>query len=140
MKAITIGKLAARTGVSVETVRYYERSGFLPAPDRLPSGYRVYGTDTINRVKFIREAQSLGFSLSEINELLSLTDDPTADCAQVNERAQIKLSEIDDKIKRLKKMQTSLKRLAEYCPADEQPLSECSIINHLYGTEADNDK
>lgn len=139
MKHMTIGKLAAFTGVGVETIRYYERSGFLPAPDRLPSGYRVYGKDTVNKVRFIREAQSLGFSLSEINELLSLTDNPEADCAQVNARAQTKLEEIDDKINRLKLMQASLERLAKYCPADDQPLSECSIINHLYGKDTDND-
>jgi len=135
MSYLTIGKLAVRTGVGSETIRYYERSGFLPAPDRLPSGYRIYGGDTINRVQFIKEAQSLGFSLAEIKELFALTDDPDADCAQVNKHAQVKLSEIDDKIKRLSQMQTSLKRLAKYCPADEQPLSQCSIINHLYGSE-----
>jgi len=139
VKYMTIGKLATHTGVGAETIRYYERSGFLPAPDRLPSGYRVYGKDTVNRVRFIREAQSLGFSLSEINDLLSLTDDPYADCAQVNERAQTKLQEIDDKIQRLHQMQASLQRLARYCPADEQPLSECSIINHLYGMETEHD-
>jgi MerR family mercuric resistance operon transcriptional regulator len=139
MKHLTIGKLAAHTGVGVETIRYYERSGFLPAPDRLPSGYRVYGKDTVNKVRFIREAQSLGFSLAEISDLLSLTDDPQADCAQVNARAQTKLDEIEDKIQRLRLMQASLKRLAEYCPADEQPLSECSIINHLYGKDTDHD-
>lgn len=133
MAMMTIGKLAKSTGVGVETIRYYERSGFMPAPDRLPSGYRVYSVDTVNRVRFIKEAQALGFTLNEITELLGLTDDPEADCASVNKRAQAKLVEINDKIRRLKLMRTSLKRIAKYCPADEQPLSECSIINHLYG-------
>ena len=139
MKHFTIGKLAAHTGVGVETIRYYERSGFLPAPDRLSSGYRVYGDDTVNKVRFIREAQTLGFSLSEISELLALTDNPEADCAQVNDRAQTKLQEIEEKIQRLQLMQASLERLAKYCPADEQPLSECSIISHLYGEEITHD-
>ena len=139
MKHFTIGKLAAHTGVGVETIRYYERSGFLPAPDRLSSGYRVYGEDTVNKVRFIREAQTLGFSLSEISELLALTDNPEADCAQVNDRAQTKLQEIEEKIQRLQLMQASLERLAKYCPADEQPLSECSIIGHLYGEEITHD-
>ena len=139
MKHFTIGKLAAHTGVGVETIRYYERSGFLPAPDRLSSGYRVYGDDTVNKVRFIREAQTLGFSLSEISELLALTDNPEADCAQVNDRAQTKLQEIEEKIQRLQLMQASLERLAKYCPADEQPLSECSIIGHLYGEEITHD-
>lgn len=139
MQYLTIGKLAAQTGVGTEAIRYYERKGFLPEPDRLPSGYRVYGRETISRVRFIREAQSLGFSLSEISDLFSLTDDPAADCAQVNERAQIKLQEINDKIRRLRLMKVSLERLAEYCPADEQPLSECSIINYFYGKGVDHD-
>jgi len=133
MKHMTIGTLASHTNVGIETIRYYERRGFLPEPKRLPSGYRVYNKETINRILFIREAQSLGFSLSEINELLALTDDPDADCAQVNKRARDKLQEIDTKIHRLKLMQESLANLAKYCPADEKPLSECSIINHLYG-------
>ncbi len=139
MAHMTIGKLAQSTGVGSETIRYYERSGFLPAPDRLTSGYRVYGTDTINRVKFIKEAQSLGFTLSEISELLALTDDPTADCAQVNAKAQMKLAEINKKIEQLLKVRSSLERLSKYCPADEQPLTECSIINHLYGEEDKHD-
>lgn len=133
MSNMTIGKLAKTTGVGSETIRYYERSGFLPEPERLPSGYRVYDTEAVNRVKFIREAQSLGFTLVEITELLALTDDPGADCAQVNKRALGKLTEINKKIEQLTAMKKSLERLAKYCPADEQPLSECSIINHLYG-------
>ncbi len=135
MATMTIGKLAKSAGVGVETIRYYERSGFLPQPERLASGYRVYDGQAVNRVRFIKEAQLLGFTLSEITQLFGLTDDPSADCASVNKRAQEKLSEIDEKIRRLKSMRKSLKRLAEYCPADEQPLSECSIINHLYGTD-----
>jgi len=133
--AMTIGKLAKSAGVGVETIRYYERSGFLPPPERLASGYRVYTSDAVNKVRFIKEAQALGFTLKEITELLGLTDDPDADCASVNKKAQSKLVEIDDKIHRLKAMRTSLDRLAKYCPADEQPLSECSIINHLYNVE-----
>jgi len=135
MAAMTIGKLAVAAGVGVETIRYYERSGFLPKPERLASGYRVYTKTAINRVRFIKEAQALGFTLKEITELLGLTDDPDADCASVNSKARVKLVEIDDKIRRLKAMRSSLGKLAKYCPADEQPLSECSIINHLYGVE-----
>jgi len=135
MAAMTIGKLAQASGVGVETIRYYERSGFLPKPDRLASGYRVYSKVSVNKVRFIKEAQALGFTLKEITDLLGLTDDPDADCATVNKKARAKLVEIEDKIRRLKAMRTSLSKLAKYCPADEQPLSECSIINHLYGVE-----
>jgi MerR family mercuric resistance operon transcriptional regulator len=133
MPGMTIGKLARATGVGAETIRYYERSGFLPPPDRLPSGYRVYGGDAQKRVRFIKEAQALGFTLNEISELFALTDDPDADCASVNARATRKLSEINDKITRLTLMKQSLEQLSTYCPADEHPLSECSIINYLYG-------
>lgn len=132
MKPMTIGKLAKATGISAETIRYYERGGFLPSPDRLESGYRVYGSDSIQRVRFIKEAQALGFTLAEVSDLIGLTADEHADCAQVNEKATQKLQEINKKIKALKKIQGALKILSQRCPADEQPLSECSIVNHLY--------
>jgi len=135
MKPLTIGKLAKAAGVSTETIRYYERSGFLPTPDRLSSGYRVYGGDSVQRIKFIKEGQALGFTLTEIGELIHLTTDDAADCGQVNEKAKHKLLEIDRKIEVLQKMQAGLKVLVERCPADKQPLSECSIINHLYGVK-----
>ncbi|WP_417457949.1 heavy metal-responsive transcriptional regulator [Kordiimonas sp.] len=133
MRAMTIGKLAKATGVGAETIRYYERSGFLPAPERLPSGYRVYSADSTKRIRFIKEAQALGFTLQEVSELFALTDDPDADCADVNARAQAKLEEINEKIARLTLMRESLERISKYCPADEHPITECSIINHLYG-------
>lgn len=132
---MTIGKLAKAAGVSAETIRFYEHSGFLPKPDRLASGYRVYGNDSVRRLKFIAEAKALGFTLSEAMELIDLTADENADCAQVNEKAVIKLREINRKIATLSKMQDALKVLSKRCPADEQSLSECSIINHLYNVE-----
>lgn len=135
MKPMTIGKLAKAAGVSADTIRFYEDSGFLPKPDRLASGYRVYGSDSVRRLKFIAEAKALGFTLSEIMELIDLTSDEDADCAQVNEKATIKLGEINRKIAALKKMQSALKVLSERCPADKQPLSECSIINHFHKTD-----
>ncbi len=133
MAGMTIGKLARTTGVGAETIRYYERNGFLPKPDRTASGYRVYDAEAQKRVRFIKEAQALGFTLKEISELFALTDDPSADCASVNARATRKLEEINDKIKKLTLMKKSLQQLSTYCPADEHPLSECSIINYLYG-------
>ena len=135
MKPITIGRLAKATDVSSETIRYYERSGFLPEPDRTPSGYRVYGSDSIKRIRFIKQAQALGFTLSEITGLLNLTANENAECATVNAKALEKIEEIDSKIKILKKMKDGLKVLSTRCPADEQPLSECCIISHLFGIE-----
>lgn len=133
MAGMTIGKLARATGVGAETIRYYERNGFLPEPDRMPSGYRVYDAEAQKRVRFIKEAQALGFTLNEISELFALTDDPNADCASVNARATRKLAEINDKINKLTLMKQSLEKLSTYCPADEHPLTQCSIINYLYG-------
>jgi len=137
MTGFTIGKLAKYSDVPVETIRYYERNGFLPEADRLPSGYRVYGSDAVNRVRFIKEAKELGFTLREVSELFGITDNPDADCATINKKAQAKLVEIKSKISRLKKVRASLEKLATYCPADEQPLTECSIMNHLYGQTID---
>ena len=136
MKPMTIGRLAKATSVSAETIRYYERSGFLPPPERMASGYRVYSGDSIRRIRFIKQAQALGFTLSEVVDLLDLTADESSDCASVNEKAKKKLVEIDKKIGALEKMRDGLKILAKRCPADEQPLSECTIINHLFEVEA----
>ena len=136
MKPMTIGRLAKASSVSAETIRYYERSGFLPPPERMASGYRVYSGDSIRRIRFIKQAQALGFTLSEVVELLDLTADESADCASVNEKAKKKLVEIDKKIGALEKMRDGLKTLSKRCPADEQPLSECNIINHLFEVEA----
>jgi len=133
MAHLTIGKLAAETGVGIETIRYYERSGILPLPDRLPSGYRVYSRENVRQLRFIKEAQTLGFTLQEISELLGMTVDPTADCASVNAAARAKIEQVDAKLKLLRKIKKNLTLLAGYCPGDGQPLSECNIINHLYG-------
>ena len=139
MAYFTIGKLAKKAGVAPETIRYYERSNLLPPPDRLQSGYRVYDHTALRRIRFIKEAQSLGFTLNEILDLFILTDDNAADCATVNAKASTKLLEIEQKIAILTEMQKGLKILAERCPADEKPLSECSIINYLYGEGSDNE-
>ncbi len=130
---LTIRRFADAIGVSVDAIRYYERRGILPKPERLPSGYRVYDHESLLQLKFIKNAQTLGFTLQETKELLSITEDPDADCARINEAAQTKLKQLNEKLKLLRKIKRNLTVLAQYCPADDQPLSECSIINHLYG-------
>ena len=90
MKSLTIGQLARNGGVGVETVRFYERKGLLAEPDRRPSGYRQYDEDVVDRLRFIRRAKELGFTLNEIKELLSLRIDPTTTCADVKSRAEEK--------------------------------------------------
>ena len=132
MTTLTIGKLAHAAGVGIETIRYYERRGIMPKPDRLASGYRIYNLESLQKLKFIKNAQTLGFTLQEARDLLMVTQDPASDCSSVNKKALSKIEEVDQKLALLKKIKKRLTNLAEQCPADEQPLTKCSIITHLY--------
>ena len=131
MKTMTISKIAKAAGVGIETVRFYERKGLINQPPK-PSigGYRVYPAETGERIRFIRQAQELGFSLREIEELLSLRMDPKTDCADVRERAQVKLDEITQKIAAMKGIQTALEKLIAACPG-QGALQVCSIIDAI---------
>ncbi len=132
MITLTIGKLAHAAGVGIETIRYYERRGIMPTPDRLASGYRVYNLESLQRLKFIKNAQTLGFTLQEARDLLMITNDPASDCSSVNQKALSKIEEVNQKLTLLNNIKKRLILLTEQCPADEQPLTECSIITHLY--------
>ena len=137
MIRMTIGTAARKAGVGVETIRFYERRRLIEQPPR-PSGngFRVYPEQSIQRIRFIRQAQDLGFSLKEIEVLLSLRADPTTDCADVRERAQTKLEEVNDKIARLTAIQSALKSLIDACPG-QGAVRCCSILEALefYGTD-----
>ena len=98
MVSLTIGQLARRAGVGVETVRFYEREGLISEPPRRPSGYRDYPLEAVSRIVFIRRAKKLGFSLKEISELLGLRVRPRRNCAQVKQNADAKIDDIDAKI------------------------------------------
>ena len=127
----TIGKAAKLAGVGVETIRFYERRGLIPQPLKPASGgFRDYPSDTLAQIRFIREAQELGFSLAEAAQLLTLRADPKADCAQVQRRAEAKLDEVRDKIERLKEIGTALERLIRACPG-KGALGACSIMESL---------
>lgn len=104
----------------------------MPKPDRLASGYRVYSHESLLQLKFIKNAQTLGFTLQEARDLLLVTQDPASDCASVNQKALSKIEEVNKKLALLKKIKKRLVKLAEQCPADERPLSQCSIITYLY--------
>ena len=125
---LTIGSLAQRSGVNVETIRYYQRRNLLQEPPKPLAGYRRYSSDTSKRVRFIKRAQSLGFTLEEISGLLSL-DERTA-CLETREVAQQKLILIEAKIDDLSKMKKALSRLVRDCSASTsgQP---CPIIHLL---------
>lgn len=124
---LTVGRLARRAGVGVPTIRFYERRGLLPKPRRSASGYRDYAPDTVRRVRFIRHAQELGFSLREVAELLSLSLDPRSSCADVRARAAGKIADIEAKLATLTRMHSVLTTLVESCPG-EGPTESCPIL------------
>jgi len=130
MKLLTRGKLAKQSGVNFATVRYYEKLGLLPEPARSNAGYRMFSNESIKRIRFIKQAQELGFSLKEIKELLELRVTPEATTSDVRIHANKKIAEISDKIKRLQEMKHSLKVLVGIC-CDEASAGECPILDNL---------
>ena len=129
---MTIGKVAAAAGVGVETVRFYEREGLVRQPTKPHRGFRVYPPDVIERIRFIRQAQELGFTLRETSELLSLETDPSANCAAVREQAELKLHEVGLKVQRLEDIAAALKTLIAARPGQGSTIS-CSILDALNG-------
>ena len=132
MTTLTIGKLAKLGAVKIDTIRYYGRMGLLLPLGRSASGYRIYNEESIKQLRFIRKAQSLGFMLEEIKELLSLSESDQADCGDIRDRTILKISDIDKKITDLSRMKSALANLSVYCPGKGKPLSECGILNHFY--------
>lgn len=130
MKHLTIGEVAKRAGVGVETVRFYERKGLLEEPERKPSGYRQFDEEIVDRLRFIRRAKELGFTLKEIKELLSLKLDPSTTCADVKERAEGKIADIGAKIDSLKRMKRALVKVTKSC-SGSGPTGECPILDAL---------
>lgn len=130
MKPLTIGQVARRGGVGVETVRFYERRGLLSEPPRRESGYRQYPEDVVARLRFIKRAKELGFSLKEIKELLALRVDPTTTCAEVRSKAAAKVADIEEKIQALQRIKKALLQLTAVCRG-RGPTSECPILDAL---------
>lgn len=136
MKAFTIGRAARAAGVSVETIRFYERKGLIPQPPRpRAGGPRDYGGDTVARLRFIREAQDIGFSLAEAGELLRLQADGSAGCADVRQRALAKRHEVRAKLERLERIGDALDALIARCPGTGG-LSDCTILGALQSERA----
>src|SRR6266849_2095335 len=115
METLTIGRLAQQGGVNLETIRYYERQGLLPKPPRTPAGYRMFPSEAARRLRFIKRAQELGFSLKEIRELLSLRMKPGAKRADIRARTDAKIADIEQKIRTLEGMKKALRGLTEQC-------------------------
>ncbi len=133
MTSMTIGKAARRASVGVETIRFYERRGLIEQPPKPRNGgFRAYPDEIVGRVRFIRQAQVLGFSLREIDDLLSLRADPAADSEDVRKRATAKLAEVNRKITELERIRAALDTLIAACPGGGA-LRACSIIDALEG-------
>lgn len=127
---ITTSELAKQGGVNLQTIRYYERTGLLPKPPRSGSGYRQFSPDSVRRVRFIKRAQELGFSLKEIKELLALRIAPGSTRADVRKRAEAKIADIEGKVQHLRDMKKALVRLTDAC-CENGPASECPILESL---------
>jgi MerR family copper efflux transcriptional regulator len=135
---LTIARAAREAGVNIETVRFYERRGLIERPPK-GEGYRVYSPDHVARIRFIKEAQQIGFSLAEAKELLALRADPNADCSAIQRQAIAKQQEVRRKIEQLREIDAALETLIAACPG-QGALQCCSIIdalNHRPGTSGD---
>src|SRR5260370_6268041 len=115
MEGLTTAKLGKEGGVNVETIRYYERHGLLPKAPRTPSGYRKFSADYVTRLRFIRHAQELGFTLKEVKELLAIRVKPGSSCADVRHRAEAKIADVDEKIRQLQAIRKALSKLTVTC-------------------------
>ena len=133
MDSIGIGTLAKRAGVGIDTVRYYERAGLLAPSRRLASGYRRYTSLELARLRFIRRAQALGFTLKEVRDLLALS--AKRDVARVKRSAQSKLEDVDSRIAALQKIRSGLAALVAACPGHGRA-ADCPILQALGGEDS----
>lgn len=131
MKLLTIGKLAAETQLSTNALRFYEREGLLVPTSKSDSGYRLYDQTAISRARFIRHAQQCGFTLAEIQELLTLRSRADACCDDVRRLAVEKKLQLEAKIRSMKVMSKALDLLIADCPDHGRPVEDCPILGAL---------
>jgi len=127
---MTISEVAAEAGVNVQTLRYYERRGILEEPPRTAAGYRQYEPEAVSRVRFIKRAQELGFTLDEAHELLGLRVDHGAACGPVEARARGNLARVEEKVRQLDRMRAILRDLVGACQ-ERRTTEECPILEAL---------
>jgi len=127
-----IGEVASRAEVNKETVRYYEKRELIPKPDRRRSGYRIFTRRHIDQIKFIKRAQELGFTLSEIKELLELRMDEDTTCSEIKSEAQEKYGDVSEKIEDLQRIKETLIKLIDSC-SGQGPKGDCPILEALEG-------
>lgn len=127
---LTIGRVAERAGVPIETIRYYERRGLMPDPPRTDAGYRLYDGESVTRLRFIKEAQALGFTLEEIGDLLALRVDGETSCEDVRRRAERKVAEIEAKLSSLQAMRAALHEMIASCEQGG-PAGDCPFLDTI---------
>ena len=127
---LNIGQVAKETGITVETVRFYEKQGLIDAPQRTESGYRQYPLDTVKRIRFIQHAKDVGFTLKNIGELLALRQEPGTSCTDIKLRTTEKIEEVDQKIRELTRIREALARMVMKCTGSNE-ISQCPILEEL---------
>ncbi|GJL67195.1 MAG: Hg(II)-responsive transcriptional regulator [Nitrospirales bacterium] len=133
MKPYAIGELSNRTGVNIETIRYYEREAILPKAVRTSNGRRVYDEEDVKRLHFIHKCRSLGFTLKEIISLMSLVDTGSYTCKQVHELTLVHAKEVREKIEDLRRMERVLVEMADQC--SQGNVAQCPIVDSLFDDE-----
>lgn len=133
VKGISIGEVAKRTELGVETIRFYEREGLIEEPPRKVSGYRQYPEDVIDRIRFIRRAKDLGFSLKEIRELLELLKNNQATEQEVKKIAEAKVKELTQKASEIETMKATLESVIAKC--GNGPAASCALYQYLFETD-----
>ncbi len=127
---LTRGSLAKKTGVNAETIRYYEKAGLMPDPPRTSGGHRLYDESLVRRLFFIRRCRELGFTLGEVRELLNLVDEDEYTCADILQNAKAQIARIKEKIRDLRQMEKTLKKISSECSGKNVP--ECPIVDSLW--------
>lgn len=130
---MTSGQLAKAAGVNVETLRFYERRGLLPTPERTPNGHRRYGEGALEQMRLIKRVQSLGFSLPDIEGLLAALEDPRASCRDVCATVQEKIDHLDRLLEQLRSQRRRLVQVLNSCPGP-LPLRQSPVLAELRGT------
>jgi len=128
---MNIGEVAAETGVTAKSIRYYESINLIPAAERTEAGYRQYGDRDVQILHFIKRSRGLGFSVAEVAELLSLYQDRSRASGEVKRIVEARLSEIDQKISELESIRATLRTLADRCHGDDRP--DCPILDDFAG-------
>ena len=128
-----IGELHQATGVGIETIRYYEKAGLLPAPTRTGNGYRNYGSEHLERLSFIHHCRALDMPLAEIKQMLDFLAHPEADCGDINRLIDEQLARVRMRIKTMRSLEKQLSQLRAHCEAGHTA-AECGILHELVGT------